>query len=72
VESLLRLIKGCKKTKYSVARISNKLRSPERIKTIKTVREKDARVTKEIKPREKKYISDRLIRLCRFNINKLL
>jgi hypothetical protein len=72
VESLLSLIKGFKKTKCNVERISIKLSSPERSRTIKTVREKDARVTNERKPREKKNIKDRLIRPCKFKINKLL
>jgi len=72
VESRFRLIKGWRNISCNVVRISIKLISPERRRTRKTVLEKEARVTNERKPKEKKYKRDRLIRLCKFKMNKLL
>jgi len=71
VENLLRLIKGLKNIKYRRVRTNIKLMSPERRRIMNTVREKDARVTNEIKPKRKEYTIDTLIRLCKFKINKL-
>jgi hypothetical protein len=52
-------------------RVSIKLNSPKSIKERNTVLEKDARVTNDKNPKLKKYTSERLIKLCKFNMNKL-